>query len=186
MTVALSGCGTVTGDNEVTLRLVAADYGDNPANSSKQYWNDLAAAFTEANPGIKVEVDVYSWEEVDAKVAELDKAGNAPDIAQIGAYADYAAADKLYSTDQLLSVTTEADFLGPLADAGKIRRVQYGMPFVSSTRLLFYNEALFDKAGIKEAPKSWDDLEADAKKLKGVAKTPSRCRWAARRPRPRP
>lgn len=172
MTVALSGCGTVTGDNEVTLRLVAADYGDNPANSSKQYWNDLAAAFTEANPGIKVEVDVYSWEEVDAKVAELDKAGNAPDIAQIGAYADYAAADKLYSTDQLLSVTTEADFLGPLADAGKIRRVQYGMPFVSSTRLLFYNEALFDKAGIKEAPKSWDDLEADAKKLKGVAKTP--------------
>jgi multiple sugar transport system substrate-binding protein len=171
-TLALAGCGTVTGNNEVTLRLVAADYGDNPENSSKKYWESLAAAFTEKNPGIKVEVSVYSWEEVDAKVAAMDKAGDAPDIAQIGAYADYAAEDKLYSTDQLLSVTTEADFLAPLADAGKMRRVQYGMPFVSSTRLLFYNKKLFTEAGIAQAPTTWAELEAAAKKLKGVAKTP--------------
>ncbi|MCB5166141.1 sugar ABC transporter substrate-binding protein [Streptomyces bambusae] len=172
MTATLTGCGSLTGSNEVTLRLVAADYGDNPSNSSKKYWEELAAAFTAANPGIKVEVSVYSWEEVDAKVAEMDKAGKAPDIAQIGAYADYAAADKLYSTDQLLSVTTEADFLEPLAEAGKIRRIQYGMPFVSSTRLLFYNKQLFDKAGVTAAPTTWAELEAAAKKLKGTAKTP--------------
>ncbi|MER7758769.1 extracellular solute-binding protein [Streptomyces sp. NPDC097619] len=171
-TVTLTGCGSVTGNNDVTLRLVAADYGDSAANSSQGYWKDLAAAFTAANPGIKVDVSVYSWEEVDAKVAALDKAGDAPDIAQIGAYADYAAADKLYSTDQLLSVTTEADFLGPLADAGKVQRVQYGMPFVSSTRLLFYNKTLFEKAGVKEAPTTWDELEAAAKKLKGTAAVP--------------
>ncbi|MER6779961.1 extracellular solute-binding protein [Streptomyces sp. NPDC000659] len=178
---ALTGCGAVgnlTGDNEVTLRVVAADYGDNPQNSSAGYWKDLAAGFQKDHPGVKVEVSVYSWSEVDAKVAEMVKAGKAPDIAQIGAYADYAAAGKLYTAEELLSVSTEADFLAPLADAGKVRRVQYGMPFVASTRLLFYNEKLLTDAGVipKDTkggwqPKSWADLEAAAKKLKtaGVA-----------------
>ncbi|WP_442814991.1 extracellular solute-binding protein [Streptomyces sp. NBC_01298] len=175
-TVTLTGCGAVsgvTGDNEVTLKVVAADYGDKPENSSKPYWKDLAAAFEKRNPGIKVQVEVYSWEEVDAKVAEMVKAGEAPDIAQIGAYADYAADGKLYTADELLSVNTQADFLDPLAEAGKVRRDQYGMPFVASTRLMFYNEKLFADAGIipKDGktpwrPKSWADLESAAKKLK--------------------
>ncbi|MFD7625771.1 extracellular solute-binding protein [Streptomyces sp. NPDC059851] len=172
---ALTGCGSVTGDNEVTLRVVAADYGDNPQNSSESWWKDLAAGFEKDHPEVKVEVSVYNWSEVDAKVAAMVKAGKAPDIAQIGAYADYAAAGKLYTAEELLSVKTEADFLAPLADAGKIRRTQYGMPFVSSTRLLFYNEKLFADAGIvpKDSkgawqPKSWADLEAAAKKLKGA------------------
>lgn len=175
-TVALTGCGAASGlagDNEVTLKIVAADYGDKPENSSKPYWKDLAASFEKSHPGIKVQVDVYSWSDVDAKVAEMVKAGEAPDIAQIGAYADYAAEGKLYSADELLAVNTEADFLTPLADAGKVRRVQYGMPFVASTRLMFYNEKLFADAGIipKDGktpwrPKSWAELEAAAKKLK--------------------
>ncbi|MGW0364316.1 extracellular solute-binding protein [Streptomyces sp. NPDC002990] len=176
--VTLTGCGALgglTGDNEVTLRVVAADYGDNPQNSSTAYWKGLADGFQNRHPGIKVEVSVYSWSEVDAKVAEMVKAGKAPDIAQIGAYADYAAAGKLYTAAELLSVNTEADFLGPLADAGKMGRVQYGLPFVASTRLLFYNEKLLGDAGVlpKDAkngwqPKSWADLEAAAKKLKGA------------------
>lgn len=182
--VTLTGCGSLSGlsgDNEVTLRVVAADYGDNPRNSSATYWKGLAETFEKDHPGINVEVSVYSWSEVDAKVAAMVKAGKAPDIAQIGAYADYAEAGKLYTTDELLSVQTEADFLAPLADAGKVKRVQYGMPFVASTRLLFYNEKLLADAGVigkdakdaKDAkgawqPKSWADLEAAAKKLKGA------------------
>ncbi|MEU9418831.1 extracellular solute-binding protein [Streptomyces sp. NPDC051577] len=177
LTTTLTGCGSVsalTGDNEVTLRVVAADYGDNPQNSSTGYWKGLAEKFQKDHPGVKVEVDVYSWTEVDAKVAAMVKANKAPDIAQIGAYADYAEADKLYTADELLSVQTEADFLAPLADAGKHKRTQYGLPFVASTRLLFYNEKLLTDAGVlpKDAkggwqPKSWAELEAAAKKLKG-------------------
>lgn len=176
--VTLTGCGAVdglAGDNEVTLRVVAADYGDNPQNSSAAYWKDLGEAFTKQHPAVKVEVSVFSWSEVDAKVAAMVKAGKAPDIAQIGAYADYAADGKLYTADEMLSVKTEADFLAPLADAGKVKRVQYGLPFVASTRLLFYNEKLLGDAGVipkdgKTAwqPKSWSELEAAAKKLKGA------------------
>ncbi|MBW5483471.1 extracellular solute-binding protein [Streptomyces bambusae] len=176
LSLLLTGCGAVsglTGDNEVTLRVVAADYGDNPQNSSLRHWKNLADGFRKDHPGVKVEVSVYSWSEVDNKVAAMVKAGKAPDIAQIGAYADYAAAGKLYTTDELLAVQTEADFLAPLADAGKVKRVQYGMPFVASTRLLFYNEKLFADAGLTSGgrpwqPRTWADLEAAAKKLKAA------------------
>ncbi|MEV7615786.1 extracellular solute-binding protein [Streptomyces sp. NPDC089799] len=182
-----AGCGALgsSGDNEVTLRVVAADYGDSPQNSSAAYWKTLATDFEKANPNVKVEVSVYSWSQVDAKVAEMVKAGHAPDIAQIGAYADYAADGKLYRADELLSVRTEADFLGPLAEAGMIDKVQYGLPFVASTRLLFYNKKLFADAGITAKadsakaggagwqPKTWADLAAAAKKLKAKGvKTP--------------
>ncbi|MEU3918023.1 extracellular solute-binding protein [Streptomyces sp. NPDC029004] len=166
MTVALSGCGTSSGSGDVTLKLVAADYDVSGGQSSKKYWADLVAEFERTNPGIKIDVHIESWNDIDRKVGEMVKAGKAPDIAQIGAYADYAAADKLYSADQLLSIPVQSNFLQPLTEAGEMKRVQYGLPFVASTRLLFYNKKLFKEAGIKNDPKTWDDLVEDAEKLK--------------------
>ncbi|WSR04051.1 extracellular solute-binding protein [Streptomyces sp. NBC_01210] len=166
MTMTLSGCGSSSASGDVTLKLVAADYDVAGGQSSKKYWADLAAAFESKNPGIKIDVQIESWNDVDRKVAGMVKAGKAPDIAQIGAYADYAAADKLYSADQLLSVPVQSNFLAPLVDAGEQRHVQYGLPFVASTRLLFFNKKLFKAAGIKEDPKTWDDLKDDAVRLK--------------------
>ncbi|MEU2826228.1 extracellular solute-binding protein [Streptomyces bacillaris] len=165
MTATLSGCGEDSGTGDVTLKLVAADYGTSAANTSEKYWSGLVAGFEKANPGIKVEVNVLSWKDVDRKVAEMVKEGKAPDIAQIGAYADFAKADKLYSVDQMVSIRTQANFLPSLTDAGKVDGTLYGLPFVASTRLLFYNEKLFDQAGLK-APKTWDDIQSGAAALK--------------------
>lgn len=166
MTLTLTGCGSGSGSDEVTLKLIAADYGDSRANGSQHYWDELARAFEEKNPGIKVDVEVYSWTDVDKKVEDLVKDGHAPDLAQIGAYADYAAKGQLYSADQLLSIPTQADFTPSLAEAGEYKRVQYGMPFGASTRRLFYNKKLFSQAGITSPPASWDDIAHDAELLK--------------------
>lgn len=161
----LAGCGGPGGSDDVTLKLVAADYGDSKANSSQKYWDKLAKQFEKDNPGIKVDVTVYSWNDVDRKVKEMVEDGDAPDLAQIGAYADYAAQGKLYKVDDLLSIPTQADFLPQLSEAGEVSRVQYGMPFASSTRLLFYNEKLFKDAHLSP-PQSWTQLQAAAKALK--------------------
>lgn len=165
MTATLSGCGTESGSGEVTLKFVAADYGTGAENSSEKYWDDVAAKFEKANPGIKVDVNVLSWKDVDREVAAMVKAGDAPDIAQIGAYADYASAGKLYNADEMLAIRTSANFLPSLSDAGKVDGELYGLPFVASTRLLFYNKDLFAKAGI-DAPQTWDDIQSDAAALK--------------------
>ncbi|MFJ6864340.1 extracellular solute-binding protein [Streptomyces termitum] len=166
LTATVAGCGSIGGDGgDVTLRLVAADYDLTGGNTTKKYWDDLVTAFQAGHPGIKVQVDVVSWDDVDRKVAEMVKAGKAPDVAQIGAYADYAAAGQLYSADELLTIPVQANFLPVLADAGEYSRTQYGLPFVASTRPLFYNLDLFEKAGVKP-PTTWDELAEAAAKLK--------------------
>ncbi len=165
MAGVLAGCGGPGDSGDVTLKLVAADYGDSAANSSQKYWDKVVKGFEAENPGIKVDVTVSSWNDVDREVKDMVKKGDAPDLAQIGAYADYAAQGKLYEADELLSIATQADFLAPLAQAGEVKRIQYGMPFAASTRLLFYNTKLFKDANLTP-PQSWTELQADAKALK--------------------
>ncbi|WUB41566.1 extracellular solute-binding protein [Streptomyces sp. NBC_00588] len=165
MTAVLGGCGVTGGSGDVTLKLVAADYGDSAANSSQKYWDHLVEEYESKHPDVKVDVSVYSWNDVDRKVKEMVDAGQEPDMAQIGAYADYADKDLLYTADDLLSITAQADLASQLATAGQVKGVQYGMPFAASTRLLFYNKTLFKQAGITP-PKTWDELADDARALK--------------------
>ncbi|MER7047349.1 extracellular solute-binding protein [Streptomyces jumonjinensis] len=166
-TIALSGCGGAEeSSDEVTLRLIAADYDVNGGQSSRNYWSSLIAAFEKEHPRIDVEVTIEPWTDVDRKVARLVEDGKAPDIAQIGSYADYAADGKLYSADQLLSVPVQSNFLRPLVEAGEQRRIQYGLPFATSSRLLFYNKELFAEAGVTEPPETWDELKEAAQQIK--------------------
>jgi multiple sugar transport system substrate-binding protein len=165
MTAVLGGCGVTGGSADVTLKLVAADYGDHAANSSKKYWDKLVEKYEADHPDVRIDVSVYSWNDVDRKVREMVAAGDPPDMAQIGAYADYAAQDQLYKADDLLSIRTQADFVGQLASAGQVKGVQYGLPFAASTRVLFYNKTLFAKAGLT-APTTWSELAEDAAALK--------------------
>ncbi|MFC0497637.1 extracellular solute-binding protein [Streptomyces mutabilis] len=169
MTAVLGGCGLTGGSGEVTLKLVAADYGDSKANSSQVYWDELATAYEAKNPDVNVDVTVYSWNDVDRKVREMVEDGKAPDLAQIGAYSDYADQDLLYRADDVLSIPVQANFVSQLSTAGRVNGVQYGLPFAASTRVLFYNKTLFAKAGVTP-PKSWDDLAdaAEALEAEGV------------------
>ncbi|WP_343999086.1 extracellular solute-binding protein [Streptomyces thermocarboxydovorans] len=165
LTGVLGGCGAGIGSSDVTLHLVAADYGTSAANSSRKYWDALIDKYEAGHPGVRIEVDVYSWNDVDRKVKEMVDAGDPPDMAQIGAYADYAAEGLLYRADDLLSIPVQADFVSQLAEAGRVNGAQYGMPFASSTRVLFYNKELFAEAGITP-PQTWEQLAADAAALK--------------------
>ncbi|MER5637441.1 extracellular solute-binding protein [Kitasatospora sp. NPDC002227] len=164
-----SGCGSALslgGGGDVTLRFVAADYGDTEATSSSHYWNDLARAFEAANPKIKVDVQVVGWTEIDQRVAELIKKGRTPDIVQTGGYADQVAAGRLYPVGDVLTIDTQADLIDVFAKAGQVMGSQYGIPFVASSRAFFYNKAIFAKAGIDHPPASWDELEHDAQLIK--------------------
>ncbi|GAB2577787.1 extracellular solute-binding protein [Streptomyces capparidis] len=164
--MTLTACGSGAGEGPVTLTLVAADYGSSDETSSRHYWEDLAEKFTDTHPDIRLDVRVHDWEAIDGKVAEMVDKGDVPDIVQAGSYAGYASRDMLYSADELLSVPVQSDFIPSIADAGDYRRRQYGIPFVSSSRLLFYNRDLFERAGVDRAPRTWDELKRAAEKLK--------------------
>ncbi|MCX5389082.1 extracellular solute-binding protein [Streptomyces sp. NBC_00094] len=160
----VTACGS-SGSEPTTLRLVAPEYGTGPTTTSKAYWDELTTTFTAAHPDIRVEVTLYPWADIDRKVTRMVEENNAPDVALMGAYSDFAAQGRLYAAGEVMSVRTEANFLRPLAEAGSVDGDLYGLPFVASSRLLFYNEELFDEAGAKP-PKTWSDLKDAAKALK--------------------
>ncbi|MFB7943178.1 extracellular solute-binding protein [Streptomyces sp. NPDC056049] len=171
--LTLTACGGggdgASDGGDVTLKLVAADYGDKASNSSTAYWNDVAERFTAANPTIKVDVRVVNWNDIDAQVKTMIQSGNVPDVLQTGGYADKVADDLLYKADEVLSEKTRANLIDSFAKAGEVDGTQYGIPFVSSARALFYNKAVFAKAGVTEAPRTWAELKAAAEKIKAEA-----------------
>ncbi|MFE9258910.1 extracellular solute-binding protein [Streptomyces sp. NPDC006879] len=164
LVATLTGCGTTTGSDGPTLRLVAAEYGDREANSSRAFWDARTAEFTEAHPEIRVDVELLPWEDIDREVTKMVDEGDAPDLALMGAYSDFAADGQLYEAGELLPIAAEANFLGPLADAGSVNGRLYGLPFVASSRLLFYNEELLEAAGVRP-PETWSQLESAARAL---------------------
>ncbi|GAB7184125.1 extracellular solute-binding protein [Kitasatospora sp. Ki12] len=174
--LALTACGSGGGGGsddggpgpggKVTLKLVAADYGDKESNSSKAYWKGVTSAFTAAHPDIAVDVQVVNWNDIDKQVKTMIQSGNVPDVLQTGGYADKVADDLLYKAEDVLSAATRADLIDSLADAGRVKGVQYGIPFVSSARAFFYNRAVFQQAGITRPPATWDELRQDAELIK--------------------
>ncbi len=152
-----------------TLKLVAADYGNGPtaANSGQKFWEGIVSDFNKQYPQIKVDVDVINWNDVDSDIATMVQNGQEPDIAQ--GSADYAGVtDKVYPTSEVLSPATQANLLKGFADQGEVSGTEYGIPYTSSARALFYNKTLFTKAGITAPPATWADLKTDADKLKAA------------------
>ncbi|MCF3119222.1 MULTISPECIES: extracellular solute-binding protein [Streptomyces] len=175
MALALAGCsGDSDGGDSKTIKLVAADYGDKASNASKVYWAEVKKEFEKANKGYTVDVQVINWNEIDKSVKNMIQAGNEPDLLQTGGYADKVADDLLYKADDVLSRETRDNLIPSFAKAGEVDGTQYGIPWVSSSRVMFYNKDVFKKAGIKSPPKNWDELAAAAKKIKDkkAAETP--------------
>ncbi|MFI6602688.1 extracellular solute-binding protein [Nonomuraea sp. NPDC050536] len=162
------GDNKASGGGPVTLKMVAADYGDNPTadNAGTKFWKSVVDEFQAQNPNIKVDVQVINWNDIDKQVATMVQNGQMPDILQTGDYSGFVKDGLLYKVDEVLSPNVSGDMLQKFADFGKVDGTAYGIPFVSSARALFYNKDLFKKAGIAEPPKTWDELKADAEKLK--------------------
>ncbi len=152
----------------VTLKLVVADYGTGPSNTSSKYWQGIVKAFEKANPSIKVNVTTISWTNFDSQVQTMVQNHNYPDITEGDYFSAYAQQGLLYPAKQVLS--NPSNLLPVFASQGTYNGVQYGMPFTTSSRTLFYDKKLFAQAGIKAAPTTWAAVKADAAKIKATGK----------------
>jgi multiple sugar transport system substrate-binding protein len=174
--VAVAGCGSTSGTGsasgssggKVTLKLVAADYGTGPSNASKQYWDGIAKAFHAANPSITVNVTTINWNNFDNQVQTMVQNHQYPDITEGDYFSSYAQEGLLYPAKDVLS--NPGNLLPVFAKQGSFNGVQYGMPFTTSARTLFYNKKLFAAAHIGSPPQTWAELKADAAKIKALGK----------------
>ncbi|MDT4911299.1 MAG: multiple sugar transport system substrate-binding protein [Pseudonocardiales bacterium] len=170
--LGLAACGSSGGGsgggNNNTLSLVAADYGTGPANTSQKYWQKIADDFHKANPKITVKVKTVNWNDFDNQVQTSVQNHQQPDITEGDYFANYAQEGLLYKASDVLS--NPSNLVPVFANLGSYKGTQYGIPFTTSSRTLFYNKKLFTQAGITSAPQTWDDVKTDALKIKALGK----------------
>lgn len=169
--LGLAACGSSgggAGGGKNTLNLVAADYGTGPANSSQKYWQGIADDFHKANPSITVKVKTVNWNDFDNQIQTAVQNKQQPDITEGDYFANYAQEGLLYKASDVL--TNTSNLVPVFANLGSYKGTQYGIPFTTSSRTLFYNKKLFQQAGITSAPQTWADIKADALKIKALGK----------------
>jgi multiple sugar transport system substrate-binding protein len=171
-TLAVAACSSGGGSSAggsggtTTLKLVVADYGTGPSNASAKYWDGIVSAFEKIHSNIKVDVTSIAWTNFDQEVQTMIQNKQYPDITEGDYFSNYAQDGLLYPASDVLS--DPGNLLPAFKQQGTYNGVQYGMPFTTSSRTLFYNKKLFTQAGITSAPQTWADIETDAAKIKAM------------------
>ena len=156
-----AGASGGSGEEAKTIKLVAAEYSK---DHTKAFWDAFAKTYKEKT-GYTLEVQVVSWDNIDQQSSTMIQNNQAPDILNLNAYASYAKDGLLYDSDAVLPAVAKSDILDTFVKYGTYQGKFYGFPDLSSARAFFYNKTLFKQAGIAEPPKTWTELEADAKKI---------------------
>ncbi len=139
-----------------------------------QYWEDMAAAFHEANPNVTVNVTSIQNEDMDGKLQTALNSGDAPDIFMArggGKLADVVAAGQVMDLSDKLSADT-MDALSGALGAFMIDGKYYGVPTAVLPEGFFYSQDVFDAAGISSTPKTLDELNGAVDKLKAAGYQP--------------
>jgi multiple sugar transport system substrate-binding protein len=168
---AMAGCGssssgTGASSGAVTLKFFGADYGTGPSNSTTLYWNAVATAFHKAHPDITVNVQTVDWTDFPAKSATLIQNKQYPDIMEGNPAPPYAQSGLIYSVSDVLSPSTVSNLIPKFLKDGQYQGTDYGIPFTTSTRAMYYNKKIFAAAGISAPPQTWAQLQSDAAKIK--------------------
>ncbi|MEU5877522.1 extracellular solute-binding protein [Spirillospora sp. NPDC047279] len=167
LALGVSGCskGSSSGDGDSdgkTIKFVAAIYDDN----TKGFWDGLIKDFEAKNSGYKVQLEMVDWTQMDAKVKTYVQTKQVPDVLNYNAFSDFARDGLIYKASEVVSPQVLSDFTPTFVEQAKYQGEQYGLPFISSARLLFYNKDLLGKAGINEPPKTWAEVKTAAQKIK--------------------
>ena len=128
----------------------------------------LITNFETANPDITVKMTHFPYADYRTKVAAAIPAGEGPDVVQLfyGWLNDYVEAKLIQPlpADTFPPAEIEADFF-PMVAAMRDGDNYWALPTAVRSLALFYNERLFNEAGIDAPPENLDDLIAVAKKL---------------------
>jgi raffinose/stachyose/melibiose transport system substrate-binding protein len=140
----------------------------------KTIWQEAADEYMADNPNVKINITVLENEAFKTKLTTTMQAGKVPDVFQSwggGTLAEQAQAGLVQDITE-----PSSDWIGDVNDAGvglyQVDGKQYGVPYNLGMVGVWYNQALFQKAGINEPPATWDDYLAAVEKLKAAGITP--------------
>ncbi|PWJ11447.1 extracellular solute-binding protein [Jannaschia seohaensis] len=128
----------------------------------------LIENFEAANPDITVTMTHFPYADYRTKVAAAIPAGEGPDVVQLfyGWLNDYVEADLIQPlpADVFPAEKIDAEFF-PMVQAMKDGDAYWALPTAVRSLALFYNERLFEEAGIEAPPETLDEMMDIAAKL---------------------
>ncbi len=135
----------------------------------KDYYEQVAADFEAANPGVTVEVSAMQHEDMLTKLDAAFQSGDAPDVYMERGGGELAAHVAAGLTKDLSesSADTIAN-IGGSVSGWQVDGKTYGLPFSVGLMGFWYNKALFEQAGISEAPATMTELNDAVDKLKAA------------------
>lgn len=132
--------------------------------------NVLIPQFESENPGIKVNAVPHEWADLHDKILINAKADTLPDVARLDSawIPEFQKAGILLALDEEIPDFQEtADgLLDSAMSTAQIDGHSYGLALNTNTKILFYNTAAFEAAGIA-APATMDEFVEAAKALSG-------------------
>ena len=161
MVMGLTACGNGGSNEEVTLNVIAAQYGTQTAD----WWKGFEEDFEAANETIDLVVDVVSWNDIYTVVNTRIGNNQAPDILNIDVFADYQAEGLLLPAEEYISKETYAKFYQSFLDQSVVDGTVWAIPDLASARAMYYNKDILEAAGC-EVPTTWDELVEVCEKIK--------------------
>ena len=146
---------------DITLDVIICQYGPNTSDwftGTGMDGTSFVKKFEEANPGIKLNLEVVSWNDVYTVVSTRISNSNPPDILNIDVFANYASEGLLMPVTDYCPEELYDDFFPAFMQNSVIDGVVYAVPDLASARALFYNVDMFEEVGI-EVPQTWAELE---------------------------
>lgn len=174
---ALAGCagsggeqGEATDGGDVTITWWHnATSGPLPA-----VWEEVAAEFEAANPGVKVEQTGYQNEDLQRTlIPNALSAGDPPDLFQVwpgGEIRDQVENGYLMPLDDVIPDTISS--VGATVNPWQVDGETYAVPFTFGIEGFWYNTDLFEEAGIDAPPTTLDELKDAVGKLRDAGITP--------------
>jgi len=162
MVVSLGSFGTVAyADDEITLDVIICQYGPNTNDwflGKGMDGSNFVEKFEAENPGIKLNLEVVSWNDVHQVVDTRIANNNAPDILNIDTFSEFVPDGLLMPVKDYCPEELYEDFFPAFIDESVIDDTVWAVPDLASARALFYNVDLLEQAGV-EVPTTWAELE---------------------------
>ncbi|OAN15746.1 extracellular solute-binding protein [Exiguobacterium sp. RIT452] len=159
----LAGCSSGSEEDEKTLTVWAM--GEEGKALPK-----LVKEYEQANKGVTVKVQAIPWDTAHDKLLTAVASKNGPDVVQMGTswmpeFVEAGALADMKDYVKKYPELAEDKFYKGSFDTVNLKGSVYGTPWYTDTRVLYYRKDTLEKAGYKEAPKTWEELEAVSAKL---------------------
>ncbi len=142
----------------------------------------MTTAYQKLHPDITVTMEFVPYEALHDKTVLAKGASTAYDVVLSDSVwtPEYAAGGIIEDVTARMTPELRDGILTGALGSAEYKDKFYGLPWIVDSKFLFYNKAMFAKAGIASPPRTWAEVEADALllKQKGVVDFPLVSSWS--------